>query len=64
MTHPIVAQLVALLDDNLREAWHERAAILEFDAATPRELAEAVALLVLLGQYPDAMHRCVTSKTR
>jgi uncharacterized protein (DUF924 family) len=60
MSHLIVAGLVSRLNANLREAWEERAAILEFDAGNTRELAEALALLVVLQQFPKEMCRCLT----
>ena len=52
MTDPIVSDFVNLLDANLREAWEERSAILEFDAGITRDLAEALALLLVIKQYP------------
>ena len=52
MTDPIVSDFVNLLDANLREAWEERAAILEFEAGITRDLAEALALLLVIRQYP------------
>ena len=57
MTTPneIVSALVALLDANVREAYEERAGIMEFDAKQPRELAEALALLDTLRRYPLAL---------
>ena len=60
MTDPIVSDFVNLLDANLREAWEERSAILEFDAGITRDLAEALALLLVIKQYP----REVLSKLR
>ncbi len=54
MTDPIVSDFVNLLDANLREAWEERSAILEFDAGISRDLAEALALLLVIRQYPSA----------
>ena len=51
----IVADLVQRLDDNLREDYEERAGIIEFDAAQPRELAEALALLDVLRRHPAAL---------
>ncbi len=58
MTHPIdplVAAVVAHLDDNLREAFEERAAIIEYEAQLPRAEAEYSALLSLLQRHPDAL---------
>lgn len=42
LTTPLGA-LVARLDDDEREAWSERAAILEHDAGLPRDLADRAA---------------------
>jgi len=53
MTHPIVAEIVGRLDENDREEWEERAAILQFDAAASRELAEALALVLVLKKQLD-----------
>ena len=53
MTDPIVSDFVQLLDANLREAWEERSAILEFDAGISRDLAEALALLLVIRRYPN-----------
>ena len=52
MTDPIVSDFVNLLDANLWEAWEERSAILEFDAGITRDLAEALAMLLVIRQYP------------
>jgi hypothetical protein len=43
---------VERLDEGLREAFDERAAILQFDAGIQRDLAEALALLMLIREYP------------
>lgn len=53
MTDRIVSDLVALLDEDLREAFEESAAVREFDAGIDRELAEALALLQVIARYPD-----------
>ena len=55
MTDPIVSDFVNLLDANLREAWEERSAILEFDAGITRDLAEALAMLLVIRQYPNEL---------
>ncbi len=47
---PIVADLLARLNDNLREQFEERAAIMEFDALFPRQLAECLGLLDVLNR--------------
>ena len=52
MSHPTVVDFVDRLDVNLREAYEERAAILQFDAGVERDLAEALALLMLIRQKP------------
>jgi hypothetical protein len=43
--HPIVADLLAGLDEHELEQFQERAGILEFEAGIDRQLAEALALL-------------------
>lgn len=55
MSHPIVTDFVARLDENLREAWEERAAVMQFDAGIPRDLAEALSLLLVIRQYPQTV---------
>ena len=55
MTNPIVSNLVAQLDADLREAFEERAGIMEFDAGIPREHAECLALLDVLGSRFSAL---------
>ena len=49
--HPLVAEMVGSLDQTQREAYEERAAILEFDAGVDRQLAEAWALLEVIKKY-------------
>ena len=51
----VVADLVSRLDAGLREAFEERAAIREFDGGIARDLAEALALLDVIRQYPEAV---------
>lgn len=50
--HPIVAEMLAALNEQqreaVREAFEERAAILEFDAGLDRNVAEALALLEVI----------------
>lgn len=59
-SHPIVTDFAALLDENLREAWEERAAVMQFEAGIPRDLAEALALLLVIRQYPtEVINRLV-----
>ena len=59
MSHPIVTEIAARLDENLREAWEERAAVMEFDAGVQRDLAEALALLLVFRQYPEEALRAL-----
>lgn len=51
----VVADLVSRLDERLREAFEERAAIREFDGGIARDMAEALALLDVIRQYPMAV---------
>jgi len=48
----LVANMVNLLDDNQREEFEERAAIIEFEAKVPRAHAECLALLDVLRRHP------------
>ena len=52
--HPNVVDLLACLDERLREQFEERAGILEFDAGLDRQLSEALALqeIVRLHGWP------------
>lgn len=52
--NPIVDALVSRLDANEREAFEERAGILQFEAGNERELAEALALLEVIRLHPLA----------
>ena len=54
----IVSTLVQRLDENLKEAFEERAAIMEFDGRLSREYAESLALLDLIGMDPAAVFAC------
>jgi hypothetical protein len=54
---PLVGELVDLLDDDLRESWAERSAIVEFDAGLERAHAECLALLSVLARHPSALCR-------
>lgn len=53
--NPLVAELVNRLDANLREAFEERAGILEFEALLPRGHAECLALLNVLVSHPECV---------
>ncbi len=54
---PIVAEIVELLDEDLREDFEERAAIVEFDAGKARAHAECLALLTILRRHPEVLTR-------
>ncbi len=54
-TDPLVAELVERLDANQREAWEERAAIMQFDGQLSRGHAECLALLDLLRRHPSVL---------
>lgn len=58
----IVAELVGRLNDGHREAFEERAGIMEFDAGLTREHAECLALLDLYRSYPDALLGVVVTR--
>lgn len=49
--NPIVDSVVQQLAPEQQEAWEERAAIIEFDAETNPELAEALALILILRDF-------------
>ena len=49
----LVADMVNMLNDRLREDFEERAAIMEFDAELPRAHAECLALLDVLHRHPS-----------
>lgn len=53
--NPLVAEMVAKLNDRLREDFEERATIMEFDAELPRDHAECLALLDVLNRHPCAL---------
>jgi len=63
MTKPsIVAELVGRLNDEHREAFEERAGIMEFDAGLTRDHAECLALLDVYQRYPDALMGVVVTR--
>lgn len=51
----LVAEIVNVLDENQREDFEERAAIIEFDANLPRGHAECLALLDVLRRNPEVL---------
>ena len=57
--NPFVADVVALLDADLREQFEERAAIMEFDGGLPRSRAEFLALIVVLRGRSSALASAV-----
>ena len=54
-TDAIVADIVNGLDENLREDFEERSAIIEFEAKVPRAHAECLALIDLLRRHPEVL---------
>lgn len=56
---PVVADLVARLNPNLRELFEERAAVREYDGGMTRELAEALALLDVIRMHPLEACACL-----
>lgn len=52
---PLVADLVSRLSDSLREDFEERAAIVEYEANTPRAHAQCLALIDVLRRNPTAL---------
>lgn len=56
-TNEIVQSFISVLDTDLREAWEERAAIMEFDGGMSRELAECLALLQIIRTHPARVLR-------
>lgn len=53
----LVAVLVSMLDNELREDWEERASIMQFDALLPKGYAECLAMLDLLCRHPEILLR-------
>ena len=47
---PLVADIFKTLDDNLKEAFLERASIIEFDSNLPRAHAECLAMICILNR--------------
>ena len=45
---PLVAEIFDTLDDNLKEAFPERASIIEFESNLPRAHAECQAMICIL----------------
>nr|WP_281719577.1 hypothetical protein [Nitrosomonas nitrosa] len=55
--NPLVADIVAMLDPDMREDYEERAAIMEFEANLERAHAECLALIDLLRRHPSILTR-------
>ena len=47
---PLTSEVYATLTDNLKEEFHERAAIIEFDSNLPRDHAEILAMDIVLAK--------------
>lgn len=54
-TDPLIAELLERLDTNQREAFEERAGIMQFDGQLPRGHAECRAMLDLLRRHPSSL---------
>jgi hypothetical protein len=54
-TDLLVAELADRLDPNQREAFEERAAIMQFEGQLQRGHAEVLAMLDVLRRYPEAL---------
>lgn len=59
---PIVEALVCRLDTALREAFEERAGIMQFEAGKSRELAESLALLDVIRTNPLAVSEVIAMR--
>ena len=53
----ITEELLNRLDDDLKEEWEERAAIMEFDGGLSRDHAECLALLNVFMRHPMALSK-------
>lgn len=53
--HPIMADLLAGLDEHQHDQFQERAGIIQFDAGLDRQLSEALAVLDMIRQNPLAL---------
>jgi hypothetical protein len=62
--NPIVEALLCRLDENLREAFEERAGIMTWEGGQPRELAEALAMLEVVRVHPFAVSGLVALSVR
>ena len=47
---PLVSEAYETLTDNLKEEFHERAAIIEFESNIPRDKAERLAMTSIQGK--------------
>ena len=63
-TDVIVADIVSKLDDDLREDFEERSAIIEFDGRLQRAHAECLALNDLLRRHPEVLNTAAASDGR
>lgn len=53
--HPLVAEMVSKLDEELQFEFQERAGIMEFEGAMLRDHAECLALIDVIWRHPDVM---------
>ena len=61
-TDALVADIVSKLDDDRREDFEERAAIIEFEAKLPRAHAECLALIDVLRRHPAILTTAIELK--
>ena len=58
-SNEIVQSFISAFDEDLREIWEERAAIMEFDGGISRELAECLALLEVIRHSPSRVIKLI-----
>jgi len=61
---PDLAEFIALLDESMREAYEERAGIIQFDAGYSRGHAECLALLSVLRRCPSVLTRVTVFRVK
>ena len=61
---PDLAEFIELLDEAMREAYEERAGIIQFDAGHSRGHAECLALLSVLRRCPSVLTRVTVFRVK
>ena len=54
---PLVREILEQLEADLRDAFEEKASVIEYDAGFDRAHAECLALLAIIARYPAALCR-------